>query len=121
MIKKILLICALVMTAIGVSAQKKVMFDLSHGQFQDTFVDSSYYDYVIPEYERIAREGGYTLVMNKSEITGQALGGIDALLILSPLAKSTQKNLTETRNGLSEIISNEEVRSFCLSTRSSIV
>lgn len=96
MIKKILSICALVMTAIGVSAQKKVMFDLSHGQFQDTFVDSSYYDYVIPEYERIAREGGYTLVMNESEITGQALGGIDALLILSPLAKSTQKNLTET-------------------------
>ena len=96
MIKKILLICALVMTAIGVSAQKKVMFDLSHGQFQDTFVDSSYYDYVIPEYERIAREGGYTLVMNKSEITGQTLEGIDALLILSPLAKSTQKNLPET-------------------------
>lgn len=95
MIKRILLVCAFVMTAIGVSAQKKVMFDLSHGQFQDTSVDSSYYDYVIPEYERMASEGGYSLLMNRSEITEQTLEGIDVLLILSPLAKSTQKNLTE--------------------------
>lgn len=94
--KKLVCMCASLMIVLCASAQQKVMFDLSHGQFQDTFVDSSYYDYVIPEYEWIAREGGYTLVMNKSEITGQALEGIDALLILSPLAKSTQKNLTET-------------------------
>ena len=94
--KKLVCMCASLMIVLCASAQQKVMFDLSHGQFQDTFVDSSYYDYVIPEYERIAREGGYTLVMNKSEITGQTLEGIDALLILSPLAKSTQKNLTET-------------------------
>lgn len=95
MIKRILLVCAFVMTAIGISAQKKVMFDLSHGQFQDTSVDSSYYDYVIPEYERMAGEGGYSLLMNRSEITEQTLEGIDVLLILSPLDKSTQKNLTE--------------------------
>lgn len=31
---------------------EKVMFDLAHGQFQDTFVDPDYYDYVIPEYEK---------------------------------------------------------------------
>ncbi|HOO42537.1 MAG TPA: hypothetical protein P5167_01600 [Bacteroidales bacterium] len=96
MMKKFLLVCAFVMIATGVSAQKKVMFDLSHGQFQDKFVDPSYYDYVIPEYEKIAREGDYRLVMNKSEITELTLEGIDALLIISPLAKSTQKNLTET-------------------------
>lgn len=97
MIKKILLVCcALVIATIGVSAQKKVMFDLSHGQFQDTSVDSDYYDYVIPEYEQMASEGGYSLLMNKSEITGQTLEGIDVLLILSPLDKSTQKKITET-------------------------
>lgn len=95
MIKKVLFVCVFTIAAFGALAQKKVMFDLSHGQFQDTFVDPSYYDYVIPEYEQIAQEGGYKLVMNKSEITKQTLEGIDALLILSPLAKSTQKNLTD--------------------------
>ena len=96
MTKKFLLICVCTMIAIAVSAQKKVMFDLAHGQFQDTFVDPDYYDYVIPEYEKIAKDVGFQLVMNKSGITGQTLNGIDALLIISPLAKSTQRNLTDT-------------------------
>ena len=96
MTKKFLLIYVCTMIAIAVSAQKKVMFDLAHGQFQDTFVDPDYYDYVIPEYEEIAKEVGFQLVMNKSGITGQTLNGIDALLIISPLAKSTQRNLTDT-------------------------
>lgn len=96
MTKKFLLIYVCTMIAIAVSAQKKVMFDLAHGQFQDTFVDPDYYDYVIPEYEKIAKEVGSQLVMNKSGITGQTLNGIDALLIISPLAKSTQRNLTDT-------------------------
>lgn len=96
MTKKFLLIYVCTMIAIAVSAQKKVMFDLAHGQFQDTFVDPDYYDYVIPEYEKIAKEVGFQLVMNKSGITGQTLNGIDALLIISPLAKSTQRNLTDT-------------------------
>ena len=96
MTKKFLLIYVCTMIAIAVSAQKKVMFDLAHGQFQDTFVDPDYYDYVIREYEKIAKEVGFQLVMNKSGITGQTLNGIDALLIISPLAKSTQRNLTDT-------------------------
>lgn len=96
MTKKFLLIYVCTMIAIAVSAQKKVMFDLAHGQFQDTFVDPDYYDYVIPEYEKIAKEVDFQLVMNKSGITGQTLNGIDALLIISPLAKSTQRNLTDT-------------------------
>ena len=96
MTKKFLLIYVCTMIAIAVSAQTKVMFDLAHGQFQDTFVDPDYYDYVIPEYEKIAKEVGFQLVMNKSGITGQTLNGIDALLIISPLAKSTQRNLTDT-------------------------
>lgn len=87
--------CVCLMMALGASAQQKVMFDLSHGQFKDTFVDSTYYDYVIPGYEKMAQEGGYQLVMNQSEITAQALDGMDALLILSPLSKTTQKNFTE--------------------------
>lgn len=89
-------LCVCLLIALSASAQKKVMFDLSHGQFQDTFVDSTFYDYVIPDYEEMAREGGYQLVMNRSEITTGALDGMDALLVLSPLSKSTQKNLTDT-------------------------
>ena len=37
---------------------QKVAFDLSHGQFQDVFVDPSYYDYVLPEYRKICTELG---------------------------------------------------------------
>lgn len=93
--KKILVVCALLMAVVGVSAQKKGLFDLSHGQFQDTFVAPSYYDYVIPEYEQMAAAGGYQWVMNRDEITSETLQGIDVLLMLSPLSKTTQKNLTE--------------------------
>lgn len=93
--KKLVCMCASLMIVLGTSAQQKVMFDLFHGQFKDTFVDSTYYDYVIPGYEEIAREGGYQLVMNKSEITAQALDSVDALLILSPLSKTTQTNFTD--------------------------
>lgn len=52
MTKKFLLIYVCTMIAIAVSAQKKVMFDLAHGQFRDTFVDPDYYDYVIPNMKK---------------------------------------------------------------------
>lgn len=90
---------ALVLCLLGIfhaSAQRKVLFDLSHGQFQDVFVDPSYYDYVIPGYEEIAHDSGYQLILNRGELTADVLKGMDAVLIISPLAKATQKNSTET-------------------------
>ena len=44
--------------AIGANANSKpkVLFDISHGQFQDVFIDPSYYDYVLPEYKVICTE-----------------------------------------------------------------
>ena len=36
----------------------KVLFDISHGQFQDVFIDPSYYDYVLPGYQEICEEIG---------------------------------------------------------------
>ena len=73
-----------------------LLFDLSHGQFQDIFVKPSYYDYVIPGYKTILKEIGCTYRENQGEITPETLKGVRVLLMLSPLAKSTQKNITET-------------------------
>lgn len=76
--------------------QKQLMFDLAHGQFQDKFVDPSYYDYVIPEYKEILARNDVAYVENKEEITSKSLKGIDVLLMLSPLARENQKPITET-------------------------
>jgi len=92
--RKLLSILIIVAFALGALAQKRVMFDLSHGQFKDVFVEPSYYDYVIPGYEEIANRENFTIVKNYAEITSESLREIDVLLVLSPLAKSTQKDFT---------------------------
>ncbi|MDO4161103.1 MAG: hypothetical protein Q4D41_11655 [Prevotellaceae bacterium] len=105
--KRILLFSMMVFIALStVSAkQKRLMFDLAHGQFQDVFVDPSYYDYVIPGYKEILARNGVEYVENKAEITDKSLKGIDVLLILSPLARSTQKPFTEIeKNAIAKFI-----------------
>lgn len=84
-------------TAAAASAQSapKLMFDLAHGQFQDVFVDPSFYDYVIPGYQEILDRNGIEYVPNTAEITPESLAGIDALLMLSPLARATQVPITQ--------------------------
>ena len=74
---------------------KRLLFDLAHGQFQDKFVDPSYYDYVIPGYKEILARNGIEYVENKGEITSETLDGIGVVLILSPLARETQVPFTE--------------------------
>ena len=75
--------------------QKRLMFDLAHGQFQDKYVDPSFYDYVIPGYQEILARHDIEYVPNSAEITTESLQDIDVLLILSPLARSTQVPFTE--------------------------
>lgn len=70
--------------------QPRLMFDLAHGQFQDVFVDPSYYDYVVPDYRRMLDSMGIAYVPNHGPITAESLRDIDVLLMLSPLARSTQ-------------------------------
>ncbi len=94
--KKVILFLLVVLAVPTISAQKRLMFDLSHGQFQDVFVSPSYYDYVIPAYKEILSRNGIEYVENTEEITRESLKGIDVLLMLSPLAISTQKPITET-------------------------
>ena len=77
------------------SEGKRLMFDLSHGQFQDQWVDPSFYDYVIPGYQEILIRNGVEYVPNKDEITAESLKDIDCLLMLSPLASKTQIDITE--------------------------
>ena len=80
---------------VDVQAQKKLMFDLAHGQFQDTFIEPSYYDYVIPGYKEILDRNGIEYVANEKEITAESLKGIDVLLMLSPLSRKTQIPIKE--------------------------
>ena len=75
----------------AVAAAPKVAFDLSHGQFQDVFVNPSYYDYVLPEYRDICSELGAEYAEIKDGVTAEALAGVKTLVMISPLARSTQK------------------------------
>lgn len=93
--RKLILFLVLIAASVGASGQKRLMFDLSHGQFEDKFVDKSYYDYVIPGYQEILSRNGIEYVPNATEITEESLKDIDVLLMLSPLARETQKPITE--------------------------
>ena len=115
--KAILLLFVVLTITPTIFAQKRLMFDLSHGQFQDEFFSPSYYDYVIPDYKEILSRNGIEYVENTGEITHESLKDIDVLLMLSPLSRNTQKPITETekqaithfiRNGGSAIIMVDE-------------
>ena len=73
----------------------KIAFDLSHGQFQDKFVDPSYYDYVLPAYREICAELGAEYGEIRGEVTPESLKGVRALIVISPLARSTQRPFGE--------------------------
>lgn len=95
--KKMMMFAAMaagMMSAGASAAQPKVAFDLSHGQFQDVFVAPSYYDYVLPEYRKICAEVGAEYAEIRGGVTADALAGAKTLVMISPLARSTQKPLT---------------------------
>lgn len=73
------------------NTSKKILIDLSHGQFQDVFVDQSYYNYVLPGYQAICKEIGAEYSVINSTITAKSLEGVKTLLMISPLARKTQK------------------------------
>ncbi len=73
----------------------KIAFDLSHGQFQDVFVSPAYYDYVLPAYRAICSDIGAEYMEIKSEITSDLLKGVRVLVVISPLARTTQKPFAE--------------------------
>jgi hypothetical protein len=80
-----------------IEAQRKtVMFDLSHGQCQDTYPGHEYYTDILPGYEDLMAQVGARLVVNDSlEITKKSLKNVDALLMLSPLSNDLQKNISD--------------------------
>ena len=78
-----------------VSNKPKILIDLSHGQFQDVFVDPSYYNYVLPGYKEICKEINAEYSEINSTITSKALEGVKTLVMISPLARSTQKPIKE--------------------------
>jgi len=78
-----------------VSNKPKILFDLSHGQFQDVFVDPSYYNYVLPGYKEICKELNAEYSEINGTITSKVLEGVKTLVMISPLARSTQKPIKE--------------------------
>jgi len=95
--KKILTIVLLLVLGLsGVSAQKKIMFDLSHSQCRGIEPGHETYPKVIPAYQEMAQELGAELVLNEeAEINNQLLKKVDVLVMLSPLSNQLQKDLTE--------------------------
>ena len=98
-----ILIIALLAGGAAGAQSKRLMFDLSHGQFKDNFpkedvpgqFNSHFYDYVIPDYQKILAAHDIEYVPNTEEITSKSLKDIDVLLMLSPLHRSTQIPITE--------------------------
>ena len=91
---RLLLTFSVAIAVHSVVASPKVAFDLSHGQFQDVFVDPSYYDYVLPEYRRICSEVGAEYAEIKDGVSANALADVKTLVMISPLARATQKPIT---------------------------
>jgi hypothetical protein len=60
--------------------KRKVLFDLSHGQFQDVFVDQSYYNYVLPGYKEICKELGAQYAEINSTIIPKSLEDVKTLV-----------------------------------------
>lgn len=73
-------------------AQKKVLFDLSHGQCQGR----SYLGDVIPDYQKMVQDSGAEFIINQDQpLAGKTLKDIDVVLMLSPLQHDLQKNITD--------------------------
>ena len=84
-----------------------VLFDLSHGQFQDVFVNQSFYDYVLPSYKEICKEIGAQYSEINNTITSKTLENVKTLVMISPLARSTQKPIKpEEKSAIISFIKN---------------
>ena len=85
----------------------KILFDLSHGQFQDIFFDPSYYNYVLPNYKEICKEIGAEYAEINNTITSKSLSNVKTLVMISPLARSTQKPIKpEEKSAIISFIKN---------------
>ncbi|MBO5044705.1 MAG: hypothetical protein IJ378_00090 [Alistipes sp.] len=72
-------------------AQKRLLFDLSHGQCKGR----SYLGDVVPDYRRMAADNGAEFVINENQpLTAAILKGVDVVLMLSPLQHDLQKDIT---------------------------
>lgn len=88
----------LVLSCATITTQKKtVMFDLSHGQCQDTPPGHEYYTDIVPDYKALIEQAGASWQQNDSAtITPDLLRNVDVLIMLSPLSKNLQKNISNT-------------------------
>ncbi len=94
--KRLFLMLVAVTAVFTASAQKVIMFDLSHSQCRDVYEGHETYPLVVPAYQEMAEELGATLVVNEDEeITQKLLKKVDVLVMLSPLSNKLQKDLTE--------------------------
>lgn len=78
--------------------KKRILFDLSHSQCTDTFKGYETYPYLLPAYKRMLQELDHSaelIIHEQGELTTELLAEADVVLMLSPLNKGLQKNLTE--------------------------
>lgn len=78
--------------------KKRILVDLSHSQCIDTYKGYETYPYLLPAYERMMQEldePAELVIHEKGELSAELLAEADVVLMLSPLNKGLQKNLTE--------------------------
>ena len=78
--------------------KKRILFDLSHSQCRDIYEGFETYPYLLPAYERMLQEldcPAELVIHEQGELTAERLAEADVVLMLSPLNKGLQKNLTE--------------------------
>lgn len=79
------------------SQTKTVMFDLSHGQCKDIHPNHEYYTDITSDYANIVNNLGANIMLNDSmEISNEILQNVDVLIMLSPLSKNLQKDITHS-------------------------
>ena len=84
-----------------------ILFDLSHGQFQDVLVNQNYYDYVLPSYKEICKEIGAQYEEINKTITSKTLEKVKTLVMISPLARIYQKPIkAEEKSAIISFIKN---------------
>jgi hypothetical protein len=96
-LKKVLLLGIMFFAISFTWAQKTVLVDLSHGQCKDVYPGCEYYTNIMPKYQALINEIGAKMVINeKNELNKDCLKKAKVLLMLSPLNKGLQRNITDT-------------------------
>lgn len=89
--KRTLVLVACLLLATIASAQPRLLFDRAHGQCKG----NNYTADVLPDYHTMCEELGVEFVINDEKFSDSLFEDFDVVLMISPLQKDLQVDLTE--------------------------